>query len=368
MLQIDGSEGGGQLLRTAIVLATLTGTPVRIESVRGAREQPGLKVQHATAVRAAAAITNAHTEGVEVGSRTVEFDPDGVQGGQYSVDVGTAGSLTLLFETVLPLALAAERPVTLRATGGTDVTWSPSFDYLRRVKLPLVRRFGLGAAVELERRGFFPAGGGAATLTLFPSHLRQFDLGEPVGQEALTGVRVYAAAAEELSGADVAERLATTAVEVLEEAGQMVSERVVEYTTTRTPGAVLTLRADTTRTLDTTQNRDTTDRARGDTDVDPIRPVGGVSALGERGKPAEAVAEEALEQFEEFRDAQGAVDRHLADQLVLPLAVAGGTVVIPDITAHVASSVDLVRKFGLEIEVEESSGGGALLSAPGTDL
>lgn len=354
MLEIDGSAGGGQILRSSLALATLTGRAVRVENVRGARDQPGLKRQHATAVLAAARVAGAETEGVAVGSETVAFEPGGGVGGRHAVDVGTAGSLTLLFETVLPTALAADGPIRLRATGGTDVAWSPPFDYLRRVKLPLLCRNGLVASAELERRGFYPTGGGAATLTLAPSSLDRIALGEPVTADDIRGVRVYAAAGDELAEPEVAERMATTVAETLAAEGHDVTEQVIEYGATSNPGAVVTVRVDV--------------RGAGGGDVDPVRPTAGVSALGERGKPSEDVAQDAIDRFLAFRDGPGAVDRHLADQLVVPVAVAGGEVAVPEVTDHLASSVELVGEFGLPIDCDERPNGGAVLRAPGSSL
>jgi RNA 3'-terminal phosphate cyclase (ATP) len=371
MLEIDGSAGGGQLLRSAIALSVITDTPVRIEDVRGAREQPGLKVQHATAVRAAAGIANATIEGATSGSPTVEFEPGRPSGGRHAVDIGTAGSLTLLFETLIPMAVVADAPIRLRATGGTDVTWSPPFAFLSRVKLPLLRRFGLGAAVDLERRGFYPEGGGAATLSLFPSRLDPVRLPKADATDDVATVHVYAVASESLADAEVAERMAATVDEELTREGHDVRERVIEYASTASPGAVVTVRGDLPGTVPESADavRSTDGVSEPAEVVFESRPAVGASALGEPGKPSEAVAREAVDRFREFADSFGAVDRHLGDQLVVPLALAGGEVAVPTVTEHVASSVDLIEQFGLEIEIESREDGkdGATLRSPGID-
>lgn len=361
MLEIDGSAGGGQLLRTALALSALTDTPFRMTDVRGDRPTPGLKAQHAACVRAAAAVADAEVEGGAVGDDAVTFEPNEVTGGDYAVAVDTAGSLTLVFETVLPLAVATETPLTLHATGGTDVAWSPPIDYLRRVKLPLLARHGLLARVDAERRGFYPAGSGAARLTLSPSSLNRIDLPEPVGRPDVASVRVFVAASTDLAASDAAERLAAAAAEGLADDGHEVASRVASYGPATSTGAVVTIRADVNeRHEDGSENRGAAADATAG-----VRPAAGVSALGEPGTPAEETAHEAVDRFRRFRDGPGAVDRHLADQLVLPVALAGGAVAAPTVTDHLASCVALVNRFGIDVAYEERATGGALVRAEG---
>jgi RNA 3'-terminal phosphate cyclase (ATP) len=354
VLEIDGSAGGGQLLRSSLSLSVLTDTPVRVVDVRGTRSNPGLKAQHVAAARAIGRIANAETDGVERGSDVVEFDPGQVSGGEYAVSIDTAGSLTLVFETVLPLALVADGPIRLHATGGTDVAWSPPLDYLRRVKLPFLRRHGVVAAVSSERRGFYPVGGGAATLTLGPSTPKRIEAATPPN---VVGARAYAVASADLADSDVAERLGRTATELVASLDQVgeVSERVVEYAEADCTGAGVVLRADA---------------AAGEgavTGAGAIGPIAGFSALGDPDRSAEDVAGEAVDDFDAWLDTGAVVDRHLADQLVLPLAVCGGTVAIPEVTDHVVSSLDLVAEFGLQVDCERD-GERAILLAEGTDL
>ncbi|GAB3414316.1 RNA 3'-terminal phosphate cyclase [Haloparvum alkalitolerans] len=359
MLEIDGSAGGGQLLRTALALSALTDTPFRMTDVRGDRPTPGLKAQHAACVRAAAAVADAEVEGGAVGDDAVTFEPDAVTGGGYAVAVDTAGSLTLVFETVLPLAVAAETPITLRATGGTDVAWSPPLDYLRRVKLPLLARHGLLARVEAERRGFYPAGDGAARLTLAPSSLDRIDLREPVGPERIGGVRVFAAASADLAETDAAERLAATAAEELRNDGHEIAARVASYGPASSTGAVVTIR------VDAPENGGAEAEAAPDAATPAARPTAGVSALGEPGTPAEATAREAVDRFRRLRAGPGAVDRHLADQLTLLVALAGVVLPAPTVTDHLASCAALVERFGIGVDCEERASGGALVRADG---
>ena len=350
MLEIDGSAGGGQLLRSSLALSTLTDTPVRIVDVRGNRSSPGLKAQHVAAARAIGRIANAETDGIELGSDRVEFDPNEVTGGEYDVSIETAGSLTLAFETVLPLALVADEPIRLRATGGTDVAWSPPLDYLRHVKLPFLRRHGIVAGITSARRGFYPVGGGAATLTLGPSAPEPIEATAP---PTVTGARVYAVASADLADGNVAERLAGTATEMVEGLdGVELSERVVEYADADCTGAGVVLRADA--------------EAGGDS-VTATGPVAGFSALGSPDRSAEAVAGDAVDDFVDWIETGAVVDQYLADQLVVPLAVLGGAVPIPTVTDHVTSSLALVGEFGVPVDCEQVADR-AMLQAAGTDL
>lgn len=333
MLELDGSEGGGQLVRTALSLSAITGTPFEMTGIRGARPEPGLRPQHLAAVETLATITDAEVTGAEQGSEELTFEPKRLQGGEHEADIGTAGSVTLLFDALLPLAARLDEPLSVRATGGTDVKWSPSMDYFRRVKLPLLWNRGLHATVDLRRRGFYPKGGGEATLRLAPSSLSPVDLTE---RGPNRGARIYSVASAGLADSDVAERQADEAVRLLSEAGLDVLERSAAYAAADSDGSALVVRLDFEHAL------------------------AGFDALGERGKPSEAVAGDAVAAALAFLDASGAADRHLADQLVVPVALAGGEVSLPGVTDHVETGVDLVRAFGFDVTLEADAGGPTL--------
>ena len=171
MIALDGSqgEGGGQILRSALALSLVTGTPFRIDNIRAGRPRPGLMRQHLTAVEAAAAVGAAETSGAGVGSRSLTFAPTTVNPGDYTFSVGTAGSATLVLQTVLPCLLTAPRPSTLVLEGGTHNPSSPPFDFLAKAFLPLVGRMGARVEATLERPGFYPAGGGRFRVTVAPT-------------------------------------------------------------------------------------------------------------------------------------------------------------------------------------------------------
>lgn len=336
MLELDGSGGGGQLLRTALSLAAVSGEAFEMRGIRGERPNPGLRPQHLAAVRAVADVTGAGVEGASEGSERLEFHPGPIESGRYVVDVGTAGSLTLLFDTLLPLAHGLEGTIALTAGGGTDVRWAPTMDYFRRVKLPLLRRHGVPVAVDVTRRGFYPTGGGEATLQLSGARV------EPLSLERADGpvsARVYSVATEGLADREVAERQADAAREGLAASDVAVTGRVVEYAAARSPGSAIAIR------------------------LEGAGALAGVDALGERGTPAEAVADAAVERAVATRDSGAAVDVHLADQLLVFLALAGGHASIPRVSDHVETNLAVLDAFGYEVSAA-SADGSVVLEAP----
>lgn len=321
MHEIDGSAGGGQMVRSAVSLSALSGEAVRVENVRGDRSTPGMRPQHVAAVEAAAALTDASVEGAEQGAETLVFDPGSVSATDVSVDVGTAGSIALVFDTVLPLATALSEPASVTVTGGTDVEWAPPLAYTRRVKLPVLAAHGLDAAIDVEQRGFYPAGGGEATLSLSPSSLSPLALTE---RGPLRRLSVVSVADDSLAEADVAERQAAAAVENID-VGAPASE-TVDYDDAACAGSSVTVVG-------------VYEHARV-----------GFSALGEKGTPAETVAAEAAADFQRFHESAAAVDERLADQLLVYQALAGGTVRAPSATAHVETNRQVIEPFGYEFE------------------
>jgi RNA 3'-terminal phosphate cyclase (ATP) len=338
---VDGSTGGGQVLRTALSCAALRSEAVRVEHVRGGRSTPGLRAQHRAAVEAVAAVCDADVEGVHEGSETVVLDPGPVTGGEVCVDVGTAGAVTLVFDAVLLLATRLDDPLELTVTGGTDVRWAPTLDYYDRVKRPLLARVGFDIAVPCARRGFYPAGGGRATLRLAPAAPAPlaFDARGP-----LSAIGIHVRASDSLAGADVAERACEGARSALDGDGHVpgVADAVVEtrpsYAPAESPGASLLV-----------EGRYRTS-------------VAGFVALGEQGKPAEDVGEEAATAFADFQAGEAAVDEHAADQLLLALALGGGRLRAPALTDHVRTNRETRATFGYDISVTVVAGT-ALLAA-----
>jgi len=170
MLTIDGAqgEGGGQILRTALALSVATKTPIHIINIRSKRPRPGLKPQHYTVASFLKKLSNAETKGLETGSTTLFFSPNRFQGGEYDVDIGTAGSIVLVLQAVLLSALRISEPLSIRICGGTDVKWAPSWDYFDSVFLPVLRQMGVDVSVRLLKRGYYPKGGGCVEMNIAP--------------------------------------------------------------------------------------------------------------------------------------------------------------------------------------------------------
>jgi RNA 3'-terminal phosphate cyclase (ATP) len=334
MIPIDGSqgEGGGQVLRTALALSVLTGQPTRIENIRARRSNPGLRPQHLTAVKAAAAVCDAETEGARLESQTLEFEPGGpARAGNYAFDVaeiagqGSAGSVGLVLQTVLlPLAMAegASR-VVLR--GGTHVPWAPSVDYVRSVFLPTAAEMGLEAEVALDRWGFYPVGQGQAEIRIPGRAGQSLQPLAITGRGDLRQVSGRAVAANLPS--HIPQRMVNRARNVLTEAGLNTSLHP-ERVRGAGPGAGIFLVAEYERV-----------RA-------------GFTAYGRKGLPSERVAEAACEDLLAHHRTGQPVDPHLADQLVLPMALAQGTstLAISAITHHLLTNLAVLQTF-LPVEV-----------------
>lgn len=336
MKEIDGSDGGGQILRSALALAAVMETPVRVTGIRGDRPDPGLKPQHLTVVETLAEITDATVEGAKPKASTIEFDPGPPKGGSVSAEIDTAGSISLLFDSILPLATALEKPLSVTATGGTEVKWSPPLVVHQQVKLPLCRQFGLHAAIERHRTGFYPAGGGEATLYLFPSSLSPIRVTE---RGELAAARCFSLASQDLTESDVGLRQARTAHEQLTNESIPVRDERIQRVETQSTGSALAVELEYEHTRAAFDN------------------------LGERGVPAEDVATKAVEDAVSFHHGASALDEHLADQLLVFLALSGGEVTIPEVTDHVATSLDLLGEFGFDLKLDRS-GQAPTISAP----
>ncbi len=294
-LVIDGSygEGGGQILRAALSLSILTGRGFRLVNIRAKRSKPGLRPQHLTAVRAAAAICNASVEGDYEGSMELTFTPGGpAVPGSYRFDVGTAGATTLILQTLIPPLAEAPEPAWVNLTGGTHVPWSPPYHYLERAFVPAIRRLGWQVALTIKRWGWYPRGGGRVQAAFRPA-----DPPPPrvdwVERGALTHLWVLSASSN--LPAHIRQRQAKQARRRLQEAG--LTPDTVEVVDAPSPGIGTCVVV-----VATYENG-----------------WGGAAALGARGKPAERVADEAVEGFLAFHRSRGALDPHLADQMIVPL-------------------------------------------------
>jgi RNA 3'-terminal phosphate cyclase (ATP) len=342
---IDGAhgEGGGQILRMALALATATGRPLRVERIRAGRKRPGLAAQHLTSVRATAAVCQAEVRGDALGSTTIEFLPGGPpRGGDYTFDVadaragGSAGAATLVLQTLVPLLGLAAGPSSVTVRGGTHVPWSPPFDYACHVWLPALAHFGIQAELELHRWGWYPAGGGEIHARV---QGRGHETHSPGARVGLTdrGVlrRVWGRAFAADLPSHIPQRMADRAWGLLTETEVGIDVRP-ERVRAACPGAGIFLVAE----------------------YENVR--AGFSALGRRGKPAEEVAEEAVHALLDHHHSGATVDDHLGDQLILPAALAQVTTTytVAHPTAHLTTAAWLAKQFGLaRVAVEPGTNG-----------
>ncbi|MBD2005127.1 MULTISPECIES: RNA 3'-terminal phosphate cyclase [Cyanophyceae] len=336
MIYIDGSygEGGGQVLRTSLSLATITGQPIRIERIRAGRKKPGLAAQHLTGVRAAAEICNAQVQGDELGSTNLEFTPSySVQAGKYTFDVSdaregrSAGAVTLVLQTILlPLALAGgDSQIILR--GGTHVAYSPSLSYIEQVYLPILKRMGVQAEVRLHRWGWYPQGGGEVELHVSGgSTLSSINLLERGKLQEVRGLAVVTQLPSHIP-----QRMASRAENLLHEAHLKATVRPLRERGVA-PGAGIFLTAEYEDSL------------------------AGFGALGRLGLPADKVAEIACQELLNFHKTNAPVEEHLADQLLLPAALGSETSQyrVAEISTHLTTNAWVIHQFGIaSITIDE---------------
>lgn len=327
MIEIDGSkgEGGGQILRSALSLSICTQQPFRIRNIRARREKPGLMRQHLTAVRAAAEISSAEVIGDEVGSTALEFKPGTIKPGDYSFSIGTAGSCTLVFQTVLSPLLLAESASRISITGGTHNKGSPPVDFLQRAFLPLISRMGADVSLELKRHGFFPRGGGEIVVDINPvkklQALHLHERGErkfSFAEAYITGIPIH-----------VAERELSAVGKALNWEAEQLKLRGLSSEVG--PGNAITI---------TLEHQYLTEVFTG---------------FAERGVSAEAVAYQAIDECRDYLTHSACAGPHLADQLLLPMALAGaGSFTTCKPTLHFESNCETISKFlGVSITRKE---------------
>ncbi len=314
MLTIDGSygEGGGQILRTSLALATLLKIPVKITKIRANRPKPGLGYQHLACIKALQTITNAKVKGAKLGSTEIEFYPGKIRGGNFTIDIGTAGSISLVLQALsLPCSFADEE-IKLTIKGGTDVAWSPPIDYVKNVTYKILGKTGFKASLKLIKRGYYPKGNGLVEVEFFPT-------------EKLKAANIKRGELIEIKGiahslnlpCHIVEREAKTAKEILP------CEIKLECKENFSTGTGIILFA----IFDGS--------------------VLGASALGERGKPAEKVGREAALELKKEIESGASLDIHMADQIIPFLAIAKGnsSFTVRKITKHLETNIYIVEKI-----------------------
>ena len=328
---IDGSEGegGGQILRTSLSLACITGRSLRIENIRAARRKPGLARQHLSCVEAACKISDGECDGAFLGSRTLDFRPGPVRGGDFYFDIGSAGSASLVVQTVLPVLFTADTPSTVTVAGGTHNPLAPPFDFIRESFLPAVRRLGFECDAVLLKHGFFPAGGGKMTFRIKASQAktrRPIDLCESDQARRING-RIYLARLPDHIGRRQEKLLLGSPLD-------LADVEHVRVTDSNGPGNCVMVRlCGAARTTVFT-------------------------AFGMRGRPSEQVVGEVVEMAAGFLQSGAAVDRFLADQLLIYMALSGGgRYTTNQLSNHLLTNAETIKKFlPVDFKAEQQAG------------
>ncbi len=350
-LQIDGAfgEGGGQIIRTAVALAALTRRNIELFNIRARRSKPGLQAQHLTAVRAAAALCNADVRGAELGSVRLLFTPGApTTDRNFTFDIAaarggaSAGATGLVAQTLLaPLALLFPEQTAVTILGGTHVPMAPPADYLETVYAPTLRRMGFPVELRSDRSGFFPKGGGAVQLRVQPLEIGQPFVAEERGR--LTRIRLFLITSD--LPLSVAERGRDALMKYLKGYGVPIQVEVRDLPSNGAGAAVVLV-------------------------AECEQGIGGWTSLGERGKPMERVALEALRDFQKWFASEASVDAHLADQLVLPAALVPATSrwTTAEVTDHLRTVLFVAQQFlPIDYQIEEAPQGTSVISVTGVD-
>jgi RNA 3'-terminal phosphate cyclase (ATP) len=332
MLEIDGSfgEGGGQVLRTSLSLSCLLIKPFRIFNIRKKRKKSGLMPQHLMAIRSLKLISNAKVKGDSEGSTELLFEPGEITAGDYFFDIGTAGSTSLLLQAILPPLIFANNRSSLTLKGGTHVPFSPPFHYISKVFIPVLKKSGMTAEATIESYGFYPKGGGKVHFEIRPADKIEAVHNLERGQLK----KVYGFSGVGNLPSSIAERQKNAALTILISQGIHAEIETISVSTL-SQGTFIFLVAETENCL------------------------AGFSCLGERGKKAELVGEEAAKEFLDYYSKSACLDRHLADQIVLYLAISKGesSFTTAEISGHLLTNLWVIEKFlGVRYTIEGEMG------------
>ena len=321
-MHIDGSygEGGGQILRTAVALSVLTKKPVEITNIRANRSNPGIKPQHYAAIKIIGELCNAVTSGLNIGSSILTFSPGEITGGEYNFDIGTAGSIMLVLQAYILCSVKTKAPITLRVIGGTDVKWSPSWDYFKHVFLPLMKKMGLPVSAHLIRRGYYPKGGGEVMLTIQPcKDIQPLQLDKKQEFTTVEGIINIANLPEHVS-----KRMKHAAMKTLLKKNLETALKI-EKATSLSTGTGMTV---------WTQTRSA---------------ILGATVLGERGLPAEKIGEKAATELIREIESGATLDTHAFDQILPYMALIRdnkqSSCIVKEISSHAQTNMWLIRQF-----------------------
>ncbi len=346
-IQIDGSvlEGGGQILRSAVAFAAVLNKPVIVEKIRAKRDTPGLRPQHLHGILAVKELTDAKVKGTHVGSTKIEFTPQTRQGGPLSIEIGTAGATTLVLQSIMIVAPFCVQPVNATLSGGTNVAWSPPFEYLQSVLLPRLQQMNYQGELRLKKRGYYPRGGGSIFANLMPIHnLAPLLLKTNQENPKISGISHCGSLPRH-----VAERQADTAAHILSQARYAINTIKVEHIKdTASPGSGITLWAKNNAAL-----------------------LIGTDSLGRRGLRAEKVGEQVASALLKELNTHAPIDRHQADMLIPYIALAKGfsSIFVSELTLHTVTNIHVVEHFlPVKFDVKGKLGESAQISVKGIGL
>ena len=356
MIKIDGAylEGGGQIVRTALALSTITQKPFEIYDIRKGRKDSGLKNQHLYCVKSLQELCDANVEGAELGSLFLKYFPKKIVAKNLNIDIETAGSITLLLQALLLPAMFASKPITISINGGTDTKWSPSFDYFNNILLPQLQRFAKVEA-KLMKRGYYPKGNGKVEIKINPrfrlydfssfeefhqslkQNIQKYNL---IEQHHLIQIKGISHASRDLQNAKVAERQAESAKSTLKQKYNVPINITAQYQDTLSIGSGITVWAIFSKNKE---------------DIDENNQIRiGADELGEQGKRAEIVGEEVAKNLIKEIESKAPVDKHLADQILPYMALISGKIKTSEITNHCRTNIYTIHQFlGEVFKVDE---------------
>jgi RNA 3'-phosphate cyclase len=327
MIEIDGSylEGGGQIIRTTIALSAITGKSCKIFNIRSGRKNPGLQAQHLKGIEATAKLCDAELKNARIGSQTIEFVPKKIKGNHFSIDIGTAGSIALVLQTLVLPAIHAEEEVVLEIIGGTDVPWSPNIEYFQEVFCRNVNKMGIEIESEILKYGFYPKGGGKVKVKITPC--KKLIPWNCIERGNVKRYDIRSIVSKSLEKAKVAERQIEGAKKIIPN----FDCEYFEYVDTFSPGSTAHIHAHCDNS------------------------VIGATIFGEIGKPAEKVGEEAAISLMKQINSNACLDEHMADQILPYIALAGNSKVsVAEITNHCKTNMWVIEKFlPVKFEIKE---------------